>query len=52
MMSGLGITRDELPNAIANAVEEALGLWLAYRDGVARAMGLTKPDVERPRNDL
>ena len=29
-------------DAIASAVEEALAAWLAYRDGVARAMGLTR----------
>ncbi len=29
--------------AIVSAVEEALGAWLAYRDGVARAMGLVRP---------
>jgi pyrroloquinoline-quinone synthase len=28
--------------AIAGAVEEALAAWLAYRDGVARAMGLAR----------
>lgn len=52
VLSHAGPDGGELSNAIANAVEEALGLWLAYRDGVARAMGLTKPDVERPRKDL
>lgn len=29
-------------DAIAGAVEEALSAWLAYRDGVARAMGLVR----------
>ena len=29
--------------AVASAVEEALAAWLAYRDGVARAMGLRRP---------
>ena len=29
-------------DAIAAAVEEALAAWLAYRDAVARAMGLTR----------
>lgn len=30
-------------DAIVNAVEAALAAWLAYRDGVARAMGLARP---------
>jgi pyrroloquinoline-quinone synthase len=30
-------------DAVVDAVEEAHALWLSYRDGVARAMGLTKP---------
>jgi pyrroloquinoline-quinone synthase len=31
--------------AIAGAVEEALAAWLAYRDGVARAMGIARPSA-------
>jgi pyrroloquinoline-quinone synthase len=32
----------EMEDTIVAAVEEALAAWLAYRDGVARAMGLTR----------
>lgn len=33
-------TSDELKEQVALAMEEALTTWLAYRDGVARAMGI------------
>jgi pyrroloquinoline-quinone synthase len=36
-----------LAEEVAGALSEALTLWLAYRDGVARAMGTSKADVER-----
>ena len=29
-------------DAVVRAVEKSLGAWLRYRDGVARAMGLTR----------
>jgi pyrroloquinoline-quinone synthase len=32
---------------VAATVEEVLGGWLAYRDGVARAMGLGRPSATR-----
>lgn len=32
---------------VAATVEEVLGGWLAYRDGVARAMGLGRPSAAR-----
>jgi pyrroloquinoline quinone (PQQ) biosynthesis protein C len=38
----LGHADASTEGAIAGAVEEALGAWLAYRDAVARAMGLTR----------
>ena len=38
--SVLGHTGPHLADAVGNAVEEALQRWLAYRDGVARAMGV------------
>ena len=36
----LGHAEASTEEAIAGAMEEALGAWLAYRDGVARAMGI------------
>src|SRR6185503_20013190 len=33
-------TPGELEDAVVGAVEEALGAWLSYRDGVARAIGV------------
>jgi pyrroloquinoline-quinone synthase len=33
-------------DAVAGVCEQALALWLAYRDGVAVAMGLTRSHVE------
>jgi pyrroloquinoline quinone (PQQ) biosynthesis protein C len=40
-----------LEDAVASAVEEALAAWLAYRDGVARAMGVPRggPTGAQPR---
>jgi pyrroloquinoline-quinone synthase len=38
----LGHADPSTEDAIARAVEEALGAWLAYRDGVARRMGLRR----------
>lgn len=38
----LGHARPEQAEAIAGAVEEAHAAWLAYRDGVAREMGLAR----------
>lgn len=38
----LGHADEGVAEAIAGAVEEALGAWLSYRDGVARAMGLSR----------
>jgi pyrroloquinoline-quinone synthase len=38
----LGHAGDGDEEAVGAAVEEALGAWLAYRDGVARAMGLSR----------
>jgi len=38
----LGHADESTAGAIGEAVEEALAAWLAYRDGVARAMGLAK----------
>ena len=38
----LGHAEAGAAEAIGGAVEEALAAWLAYRDGVARAMGLTR----------
>ena len=40
MVLGHATAGDEEP--IAGAVEEALAAWLAYRDGVAREMGLAR----------
>lgn len=39
----LGHADERTADAIARAVEEAHAAWLAYRDGVARAMGLARP---------
>ncbi len=39
----LGHTDAATAPAVASAAEEALAAWLAYRDGVARAMGLRRP---------
>jgi pyrroloquinoline-quinone synthase len=38
----LGHAGDDTAGAIVAAVEEAHAAWLAYRDGVARAMGIAK----------
>ncbi len=38
----LGHAGPDTGEAIASAVEEALAAWLAYRDGVARVMGLAR----------
>jgi len=38
----LGHAGPAVEDAVAGAVEEALAAWLAYRDGVARAMGLQR----------
>jgi pyrroloquinoline-quinone synthase len=38
----LGHADESTVGAIASAAEEALASWLAYRDGVARAMGLAR----------
>jgi pyrroloquinoline-quinone synthase len=38
----LGHADATMTDVIARAVEEAHAAWLAYRDGVARAMRLSK----------
>ena len=38
----LAHTGRELEGAVVGAMEEALGAWQAYRDGVARAMGVVR----------
>jgi pyrroloquinoline-quinone synthase len=40
----LGHATEHDADAIAAAVEGALASWLAYRDGVVRAMGLVRQD--------
>ncbi len=37
----LGYAEEGTAGAIGEALEEALGAWLSYRDGVARGMGLS-----------
>lgn len=39
----LGHVQPGEPEAIVGAMREAHAAWLAYRDGVARAMGLSRP---------
>ncbi len=39
----LGHTDATLEESVASTCEEALGLWLAYRDSVAAEMGLRRP---------
>ena len=38
----LAHTGKEIEGAVVGAMEEALGAWQAYRDGVARAMGVVR----------
>ena len=45
----LGHAGASTEDAIAGALEEALAAWLAYRDGVARAMGLDVLEDARPQ---
>jgi pyrroloquinoline-quinone synthase len=46
----LGHAEPGSEGAIAGALEEALAMWLAYRDGVARAMGLSRPSPARTKS--
>jgi pyrroloquinoline quinone (PQQ) biosynthesis protein C len=39
----LGHADADTADAVVAAMEEALAAWLGYRDGVARAMGLSRP---------